>query len=631
MNILIVKIGALGDVVRSSFIAQALREKYINKDPEIYWITSEKAKTLFINNPYVNLVISPEEIGKISKIYFDIVINLEEDVETGKIVSSLKYGKIAGFFLDGEIINATDSAGEWYKMSYIGPKPQNDILKKQNKKTHREIMGDIIGIKNHEKYEPFLRLNNLQRIIKKDFIRKYNLGSKRLIVGLNTGSGERWPKDLPLDKTLNLINFLDKNLGATILLFGGLNEEKRNREIMKKSKAHIIDTGCGNDIVEFPALVSICNLFITADTLGLHVALALKRRTIVLVGPTSFSEIDMYGIGKKIAAKSDCLCCYKKDCKSMQKIDLKEVKSAIRGLLDDRVTVVITAYKEPKTIGRAIEAAINQKGNYKYDVLISAPDEETLNVARHYSQKYNNVKIFKDPGKGKMFALNQILEKIDTDIFILTDGDVWISENSVKEILQMFSDPEIGCITGRPVPIEKRDSKYGYWANFLFEQAHKLRKLAFENNRFLECSGYLFSFRNIKNIKIPLDTAEDTIIPYYFWEKGYRVGYAEKAEVYIKNVSNWSDWIKQKTRTSKAHETLNKYVDTQITPRVKSFKNEVSGGYDLFFTYPRSLKQFWWSILLAFSRFFMWSIVIYETKTKKQNKIDNWERVESTK
>jgi len=164
----------------------------------------------------------------------------------------------------------------------------------------------------------------------------------------------------------------------------------------------------------------------------------------------------------------------------------------------------------------------------------------------------------------------------------------------------------------------------------LFEAAHSLRKNGFEQNSFVECSGYLFAFRKEMITKIPLDVAEDSIIPYLFWEKGYIIGYAEKAEVYVKNVDNWGDWIKQKVRTSKAHETLGKYVDIKTTPRVKTFKNELKGILQLF-TYPKNLMQFWWTIELGFARLYMWLSVFYDIKVKNNYYGDAWERVESTK
>ncbi|KKS14334.1 MAG: hypothetical protein UU72_C0049G0008, partial [candidate division WWE3 bacterium GW2011_GWB1_41_6] len=110
----------------------------------------------------------------------------------------------------------------------------------------------------------------------------------------------------------------------------------------------------------------------------------------------------------------------------MEHINLKEISSAINELIKQRITIIITAFKEPKTIGKAISTFLNQKTKYKFDILVSAPDEETLNVARTFQKKHNNIKILKDPGKGKSFALNLAFSKIKTDILILTDGDVYV-------------------------------------------------------------------------------------------------------------------------------------------------------------------------------------------------------------
>ena len=628
MNILIIKVGALGDVLRTSFIAQALKEKYKLKNPKIFWVTQEKARPLFINNPYVDYVISKENKNKLKDIKFDLIINLEEDEDSCKFTSAINSINKIGFLIENGIIYPTTTTKEWFDMSAIGKKPENDLLKKKNKKTHRQIIGEIVEV-DWRKYEPFLRLNKTQRRIALNFLRRYNLIDSDLIIGINTGAADRWPKALPIKKSAALIERIYKKYKAKILLFGGLNEIERNKEIQKLTKAPIIDTGCGNDLLEFPALISICNLFITTDSLGLHIALALKRKTICLIGPTSPSEIGMYDIGEKVVAKSNCLSCYKKECKSMDKISPNETLTAVKKLIHQKITILITAFKEPN-IAKSIESALNQKTKHDYEIIVAAPDEETLSVARKFTKSHKKLKIFKDPGKGKSYALNLLFKEIDTDILILTDGDVHIKESCIEEISKLFINPEIGCVTGRPMPSEGKNTKYGYWANFLFDAAHLLRKRAFERNSFLECSGYLFGFRKKKIEKIPLDVAEDTVIPYYFWEKGYRVGYADKAEVYVKNPSNWRDWIKQKTRTSKAHETLEKYVDTKTTPRVKNFSNEAK-GIKYVIEYPKNIKELIWSLQLAGARFHMWAKVFLDTRIKNSHYQDAWKRVESTK
>ena len=135
----------------------------------------------------------------------------------------------------------------------------------------------------------------------------------------------------------------------------------------------------------------------------------------------------------------------------------------------------------------------------------------------------------------------------------MTDGDVFVSDNAVNEILKLFKDSKIGVVTARPVSLNKKDNKYGYWSHFLLDVgAHYIsRKKRAAKGEFLECSGYLFAMRNGVIKEIPTDVAEDTIIPYLFWKGGYKVGYAEKALVYVKNPDNIKDWIKQKKRTAK--------------------------------------------------------------------------------
>ena len=64
----------------------------------------------------------------------------------------------------------------------------------------------------------------------------------------------------------------------------------------------------------FAALLSHCDLAVTGDTLAMHLSLALGKRTVVLFGPTSAAEIEVYGLGEKVVPKMECLSCYKTSC-----------------------------------------------------------------------------------------------------------------------------------------------------------------------------------------------------------------------------------------------------------------------------------------------------------------------------
>jgi heptosyltransferase-2 len=46
----------------------------------------------------------------------------------------------------------------------------------------------------------------------------------------------------------------------------------------------------------------------------MHLAIAQKRRMVVVFGPTSAAEIDLYGLGEKVVPDMSCLTCYKSSC-----------------------------------------------------------------------------------------------------------------------------------------------------------------------------------------------------------------------------------------------------------------------------------------------------------------------------
>ena len=62
------------------------------------------------------------------------------------------------------------------------------------------------------------------------------------------------------------------------------------------------------------ALVDLCDVVVTGDTLPIHVAAGLGKKVVGLFGPTSAREIDLYGRGVKLAGEVDCLCCYRGSC-----------------------------------------------------------------------------------------------------------------------------------------------------------------------------------------------------------------------------------------------------------------------------------------------------------------------------
>ena len=223
------------------------------------------------------------------------------------------------------------------------------------------------------------------------------------------------------------------------------------------------------------------------------------------------------------------------------------------------IDVIITSYNEPKATLRAANSFLSQKSNESFRVTVvdPFPDVEKFLKKNIKDKRFN---FFLDPGEGKSYALNLLFQEYasndQNDLFILSDGDVYVSSNTIKETLNAFNDKKVGCVTGKPVSIDSRKLKYGYWSHLFFAGIDRVRKDLSNKEKFFECSGYLFAIRKGVILDFPLGASEDSIIPFLFWKKGYKIKYIPKAEVYVKNPDNWKDWLSQKIRNIKGHETL---------------------------------------------------------------------------
>ena len=294
-----------------------------------------------------------------------------------------------------------------------------------------------------------------------------------------------------------------------------------------------------------------------------------------------------------------------------------------------KATIVISSFREPN-LKKAIDGSLSQEGLIDYDILVVAPDKEAEHLVKHYKKIGKKITFLRDPGKGKSFGLNLAFKKLKSDIWIFTDGDVYLDKNALQEIIKPFEDKKIGCACGRIVPINSKKNLTGYWAHLLADAgAHRIRKKLSDKNKFLECSGYLFAFRKGLISEIPLNVAEDSYIPYIIFNKGYKIKYVPESMVYVKNPETLKDFIKQRIRTAKAHTSLSYYF--KDFPKMKSFKNEIKEGTFSALKYPKTLKEFFWTLELFFVRLYIWIKKFYDEKISKKLYSDGWEKINLTK
>ncbi len=312
------------------------------------------------------------------------------------------------------------------------------------------------------------------------------------------------------------------------------------------------------------------------------------------------------------------------------------------------ISVIITSFKEPRTIRKCISSIANRKYSSipnPFEIIQVSPDELTLKQGKKEANRLGlNKKQYiqiRDPKKGKPHALKMALKKASGNIIILTDGDVYFEENAVRELLKPFENKNVGGVSGRPISQDSRNNRYGYWGHLLSDSADhrrrdRMNKVDNKNyhvskENFFPMSGYIMAMRNL-DIDIPPNVlSDDAYISYTLRNMGMDIAYVPEAICYVKYPTNLKDYYKQKVRSLGGFKQLKRMGVFKKDKQSRSFLIELSYAFFVL-KYPENIEEFFWSLLLFPVRLITWVRILWERDIlKKDMPKGGWERIESTK
>lgn len=327
-NVLVIKLDAMGDVLRTTCLLGPIVRRWAGH--RVTWITRPESIPLLERNPHVTDIVpyGSDALLHLGSRSFDVVINLDAGrISSGMAAMANGLVKI-GFLLDpaGYVTATNAAAEEWLRMGVF------DNLKSANRRTYQEIMCGILGAPAQD-LAYVLEVSDEEMCGGAEHLRQLGLDLSRKIIGMHTGGGRWSRKQWGEDCFAELIRRITVS-GEQVLLFGGPSERETNARIIRKASVPIFDAGSDNGVRHFASLVGHCAVVLSGDTLAMHVALAMGRRVVVLFGPTSSHEIELFGLGEKIVPAMGCLCCYRLMCERsphcMETIAVPDVERAIR-------------------------------------------------------------------------------------------------------------------------------------------------------------------------------------------------------------------------------------------------------------------------------------------------------------
>jgi heptosyltransferase-2 len=258
MNVLIIKLGAAGDVVRTTTLLRRLTG-------QITWLTEAKNAALLGGVKEGLTCVCWEQREQTKDTLYDLVINLEDTREIGSFLKVLNYKQLFGAYLgSGNSLRYTDDSRPWFDLGILSRhgQQQADLLKYDNRRTYQELIFEGLGWRfEGERYclpEP------TKTGLKGD-------------VAIAAKAGTIWPM-----KNWAYYDDLERTLKRDGLIVNILPER--------------------SSLLEHLADVQNHRCVVSGDTLPMHLALGSEVRCVSLFSCTSPWEIHDYGLQRKIVS-----------------------------------------------------------------------------------------------------------------------------------------------------------------------------------------------------------------------------------------------------------------------------------------------------------------------------------------
>ena len=295
-KILIIKLGAIGDVIRTTPLLRRLRDEY--PDAQITWLTYSPA---ILSGEWVNRIlnVSPENIELLKQINFDWLINLDKDPLAISLTNEISADKKSGFTIDeyghAKPISTPAEEHKWLTGLF-------DDLNKENTKHYVQEIFEICG------YE----FNGEEYILDvEDSGEKWDIDKSKKVIGLNTGCGGRWTSRLwKTEYWITLAKELLSN-GYEVIILGGEQEDEKNKLIQKESGAKYFGHF---PLPVFMSLLNECDTIVTAVTMAMHLAVGLRKNLILFNNIFNKNEFYLYGRGEILEPGFDCGCYFTPVC-----------------------------------------------------------------------------------------------------------------------------------------------------------------------------------------------------------------------------------------------------------------------------------------------------------------------------
>ncbi len=324
-RILIIKLGAAGDVIRTTPVLSPLRREF--PDHLVTWVTDFPDLLPAVVDDPVRL--DTETLVWLRQTPFDLVINLDKDRQACALAREISADRRMGFTLGDDGICRPVTEGVTPAMAAAAEaKFLTGLFDDVNQACTLSYPEEIFSICGYEfQGEPYV-------LDRPESVPDFDLPAGRATIGLNTGCGGRWTSRLWPEKYWVQLAGLLQNAGYGVVLLGGPGEDSKNRRLADATGAcypgHF-------DLKTFIGLMDRCDLVVSAVTMAMHIALGLGKKLVLFNNIFNPHEFELYGNGRILAPEQECTCFFQPRCRNesfcMETLKPEAALAAVNDLL----------------------------------------------------------------------------------------------------------------------------------------------------------------------------------------------------------------------------------------------------------------------------------------------------------
>jgi cellulose synthase/poly-beta-1,6-N-acetylglucosamine synthase-like glycosyltransferase len=202
------------------------------------------------------------------------------------------------------------------------------------------------------------------------------------------------------------------------------------------------------------------------------------------------------------------------------------------------VSLLIAAYNEARVIGEKMRNSLAldyPEGKLEVVVASDGSTDATAEIVRSFAANQpDRIRLLNfEKNRGKMHVLNDAIPHLRGEIVAFSDASSMLATDSVRTLVQSFSDSRVGAASGVYRLLKKDQARMGssedlYWKYETFLKVQEAKLGAFTG-----AHGSLYAIRRELYPFPAADTINDDFtIPMRILERGYRVAYEPAAVAY---------------------------------------------------------------------------------------------------